>query len=222
MEEKMLEEFASDLAARQSQKMKKKLIMILCAVFGALILLLATIAIISMLDKKEIPGYEYGEEAFYPTYEGNIMEYKAYLDLDRSVSYCADPAGYGETSTITEENRKDYSEGVLFLYDYVQTIIAGNTAAYNACFNGNYYKSNQRKEAFSPQMIYGTKITYVTEETDGADKLRVYRLEYMIFQNDGTFRRDITSDASRPQNVLLRITPDGRISIENITTIYYQ
>ena len=71
-------------------------------------------------------------------------------------------------------------------------------------------------------MLYQCKITYIDDGTDGADKLMVYRLEYMIFRNDGSFRRDIASDASRPQNVLLRVTPDGRISIENISTIYMQ
>lgn len=218
-EEKKLEE---GTAEQQAQRMKKKLISILCVMLGGLVLLFAAIVILSAREKKEVPGYEYEDKDFYPTYEGNIMEYKEYLDLDRSVSYCADPAGYGETSTITEENRKDYGAEVLFLYDYLQTIIAGDATAYNACFNGNYYKNHKLRETFSPQMLYQCKITYIDDGTDGADKLMVYRLEYMIFRNDGSFRRDIASDASRPQNVLLRVTPDGRISIENISTIYMQ
>ena len=70
-------------------------------------------------------------------------------------------------------------------------------------------------------MLYNMKITYSAEETaENGDKMVTYVLEYMIHQNDGTFRRDVDSDASRPQRVTLRITPLGEIKIERIVTVY--
>ena len=222
MEEKKQE--TTEVASVSPQNFKKKLLLILGIALGALILLLTAVALITGLGKKDNPGFEYGEEHFYPTYEGDIMQNKAYLDLDRSISYCADPAGYGETSSITDENRKDYSAEVLFLYDYLQTVIAGDANAYNKLFNEAYYKNKENKplESFSPQMIYQAKITYQTEAKEGTDRLVVYRLEYMIYRNDGTFRRDIASDSSRPQNIRLRVSADGSIAIENISTLYIQ
>ena len=46
-----------------------------------------------------------------------------------------------------------------------------------------------------------------------------YRVDYMIRKNNGTFRRDVGSDAIRPQYVVLLVSPDGSdIAIENVYT----
>lgn len=215
--EKTLEELQ-----RQSGIMKKKLTVILISVLGAVALILGTATVVSILKNNKKPDFEYDDSYFYPTYQGDIMTYSDYLDLDRTVSYCADPSGQGMTTSIDETNEAEFDASVLFLRDYINVVISGDEQAYNALFNETYYKKNKPQAPFTPQMIYRTKITYRTEETDGDDRLVAYWLEYMIFENDGTFRRDIASNASRRQNVVLRISADGSIRIEELTTVFIQ
>ncbi|MBQ8432251.1 MAG: hypothetical protein IJX28_05150 [Clostridia bacterium] len=212
--EKALEE-----ARLRSKKMKKRILLTLGSLLAVLVILIVAVALLDGRGSDPQVPPQYSNEDFYPTYQGDILLYEDYLEMDRTVSYCSDPSGYGITSSISDDNRKDFNKQVLFLYDFIQILIAGDEDAYNACFNENYYKTNQRQAAFTPQMIYRTTITYLSESEDGRDKLYVYRLEYMIFENDGTYRRDIASDASRPQTITLRVTEDGRISIEKLVTL---
>ena len=207
-------------ARRANSKMKKKILLILGILAAVLVLLVVAIVVLEQIGGKQPGNTEYGSEDFYPTYQGDILLYKDYLDLDRTVSYCSDPSGYGMTSSITDENREEFDPRVLFLYDFIQILIAGDEDAYNACFNSRYFEQARPQGAFTPQMIYRTTITYLSEKEENTDKLYVYRLEYMIFQNDGTYRRDIASDASRPVEITLRVTDDGQISVEKLLVIY--
>ncbi len=105
--------------------------------------------------------------------------------------------------------------------DYLQTVIAGDANAYNAYFNNVYFEDNQPKTAFYQQMLYNMVIYYEsTEKQDGGDTLTTYRLEYMIYRNNGSFHADVGSDAILPRHVTLRISPDGTIKIEGIRTSY--
>ncbi len=205
-----------------SKKINKKLLLILgCVVLGLALMLVLIGVLDRALSDDDFVGVPEGTYEFCTTYPGDIMEYDEYLALDRQIDYCDIPSGLGLTQSITEENRKDFDANVLFLYDHLQTIIAGDVAAYNACFNDTFFEANKKKTYFSPQMLYNMKITYSTAETaENGDKLVTYILEYMIYQNDGTFRRDIDSDASRPQHVTLRVPPNGDIRIERIVTKY--
>ena len=202
----------------QSEKMKKKLLCIIVGVLAVIALLIAVIFFVDWIqlqkDRPEIPDLDI---TFYPPYEGDIMENEEYLGLNRNVMYCDNPSGYGLTMSVTDENREEFDANVLFLCDYVQTIIDGDCDAYNSFFNETYFKENDPKEDFSQQMVYNIKLRYYTQESKD---LITYRLEYMIRRNDGTFRRDIGSDASRPQYLTLRVSEDGQISIERLNTEY--
>ena len=201
----------------RSGKMKKRLLIVIAAVIGAIFLLVGVTALIgSMTDGRENPFPDVEGNEFYPTYQGDIMQNKGYLELDREVDY---DNSYGLTQSINEENREEFDLTVLFLCDYLQTIIAGDANAYNACFNETYFKSVKPMGAFSPQMLYDMKIVYQSEEEgEKGARLITYRLEYMIYRNDGTFRRDVGSDAMRPQFVTLRVSADGSIAIERLLT----
>lgn len=220
MEEK--NEISREEQKKRSQAMQKRLVRILICIFGAAVLVIGVAVAVALLTKPDETPVEYGEEFFYPTYQGDIMQYESYLELDRKIQYCADPSGQGMTTSIEDDNEDEFPASVLFLRDYIQTVIAGDVNAYNAMFNEAYYEENEPQKPFSPQMIYRTRITYRLEQMDGEDKMIAYWLEYMIFENDGSFRRDIASNASRRQNVVLRIKPDGTITIEELTTVYIQ
>ena len=202
----------------QSEKMKKKLLFILAGVLVVIVLLIAVILLVDWIQlQKDRPEAPELDITFFPPYHGDIMENEEYLGLNRNVMYCDNPSGYGLTMAVTEENRKDFDAGVLFICDYVQTIIDGDCDAYNSFFNEAYFKDNDPQGEFSQQMVYNIKLRYYIRESKD---LITYRLEYMIRRNDGTFRRDIGSDASRPQYLTLRFSEDGQISIERLTTEY--
>ena len=85
----------------------------------------------------------------------------------------------------------------------------------------NYFKKNQPQAAFNPQMVYDIEIRYQGgEDQTNGDRLELYVLSYKIYQNDGSFHRDIGSDMSRDRVITLRVPQDGGITIENLITYY--
>ena len=218
MEEKNTDRDALLEMQAQSQKMRKKLLLIL----GGIVLLAVTLCVaILVIDAKNNGGkeeqgtfFEYQDSDFYEPYTGNIMENEEYLDLDRKVYYSD---GSGMESSIEDDNLSEFSNEVIFLYHYLQTIVAGDVDAYNACFNAAYFEQNAPKGHFNPQMVYGARITYDSRSNDEKGVWVRYKLEYMIHRNDGSFRRDVLSDASVPQYVTLRIDPE--IAIEKLISL---
>lgn len=203
----------------QSRKMKKRIVLVLICAVAIFASFVAIIRLVEYFEKDELPSLDEIYE-FYPVYEGDILENREYLGLDRMMQYCDDPSGYGITQSVVPENFDDFDANVLFLYQYVQTIINGDADAYNACFNETYYRDVAPVSNFSQQMLYNIRLRYDTEENgEDGSKLVTYRLEYMIHRNDGTFRRDVGSDASRAQFVTLRISAQGDILIEKLVTV---
>ena len=103
---------------------------------------------------------------------------------------------------------------VLFLYDFLQMIIAGEEDAYNACFTDNYIDEYGTQAAFPPQMLYDMRIAFYSQEGSNEDLRITYQLDYRFYQNDGTFRRDVGSDAIRPVYVVLVKDTEGNIRID--------
>lgn len=202
-----------------SRKMRRSVIIVVACVLGVMAVLFGVVVLVEALSrgKSNVPD---GDFEFYPVYEGDIMENAEYLGLNRQVDYCADPSGYGLTMSITDENREEFEDSVLFLHDYIQTIIKGDAAAYNKLFNDKYFEDNEPKGAFSQQMLHEIDIRFMSESKEGEEQLITYRLEYQIHRNDGTFRRDVDSDASRPQDITVRVGVDGSILIERVITYY--
>ncbi len=209
-----------ETAVEQTRRMKKRILIVGAAVLAVLLLLFLTLWLVDHLSNRNA-GTPDGDYKFYPPYDGDIMENEEYLGLNRMIDYCNDPQGYGLRQSITEENEEEFDASVLFLRDYLQTVIAGDANAYNAYFNNVYFEDNQPKTAFYQQMLYNMVIYYEsTEKQDGGDTLTTYRLEYMIYRNNGSFHADVGSDAILPRHVTLRISPDGTIKIEGIRTSY--
>ncbi len=208
--------------AASSKRMKKRILLIV----GAAILAVAILALaVFLIDKyfnrgEEIPQYNY---SFYLPYDGDIMENSAYLGLDRDVHYCNMPYGNGgmTTSVLPKENADEFDPKVLFLYDYIQTIIAGDAEKYNSYFNNVYFETSDPKDEFSQQMLHNITIYPRTEEkADDGSRLVTYRVDYMIYRNDGSFRDDVDSNAIRPQFISIRVSANGDMKIERIVTQY--
>lgn len=200
--------------------MKKRILTFGAIVLAVLIVLFVALWVVDTLAKRSV-GVPDGTYEFYPPYDGDIMENPEYLALNRMVDYCNDPLGYGLRQSITEENEEEFDAAVLFLRDYLQAVIAGDAETYNGFFNQTYFEDNDPKSAFYQQMLYNMVIYFEsTEKQDGGDTLTTYRLEYMIYRNNGSFHKDVGSDAILPRHVTLRIGADGTIRIERILTSY--
>ena len=68
-------------------------------------------------------------------------------------------------------------------------------------------------------MIYEAEIRFANDEkASNGERTITYDLCYKLFENDGSLRRDVGSDAIVPMRIVLRITPAGEISISEWTT----
>lgn len=205
--------------AEQNKKMRKKLLIAIAATVGVVALLIATLLITKACQKEE-EAFSLPESYFYPTYPGDIFEYADYMDKRPDVIlYCEDPDGLGRTTSIDAGREDEFSPEVLYLRDFLEIMMHADVDAYNACFNEIYYKKHQKQAAFSQQMIYEAEIRFASEETAAnGEKTATYYLFYKLYQNDGSLRRDVGSDAVVPMRVVLRTTPEGQISISEWAT----
>ena len=67
-------------------------------------------------------------------------------------------------------------------------------------------------------MIYEAKIVYrsAVGQEDGS-KIVTYRMDYKIYRNNGTYRRDVGSDTVNAEYLVLWVSPDeSQIRIKNI------
>ena len=204
----------------QNKKMRKKLIVAIAIIVGVLAILLAVFLIVKYTQEKD-DTFVLPDSYFSPTYQGDIFEYTDYLEKRPDVIlYCEDIDGLGRTTSIDADREDEFSPEVLYLRDFLLIMMHADIDAYNSCFNEIYYKKHEKQAAFSQQMIYEAEIRFASEEkaTNG-ERTATYYLLYKLYQNDGTLRRDVGSDAIVPMRVVLRITPDGNISISEWQTI---
>ncbi len=200
-----------ELMAR-TQRMKKRMIVISLSALALVAVLFGVLIVAEYAKMKkaaEPPVYEY---IFSPTYDRPFTENASYMALDRKIYYCHDVGGNGLTEELTE-GASDRAQA--FLYLYMQVLQGGNAEVYNTLFNANYFSKNEPQEAFSPQMIYDTQIRYHSKTTaENGDQIQAYLLDYKIYENDGTLRRDIGSDMSRTQYIALRVPQSGAVKSE--------
>lgn len=202
--------------AEQNKKMRKKLLIALVATVGVIALLITVLLVIKACQEKN-DDFSLPDSYFYPTYQGDIFEYTDYLEKRPDVIYyCEDPDGYGRTT----DNLDDFPLEALYLRDFLEIMMHADVDAYNNCFNEIYYKNHKRQAAFSQQMIYAAEIRFASEEKNAnCERTVTYYLRYKLYENDGSLRRDVGSDAVVPMKVVLRVTPAGEISItEWVTT----
>jgi hypothetical protein len=136
-------------------------------------------------------------------YDYNILKDSEYLSLDRRPYLCDESTGV--TVSVNEDDIETQDDGFKLLCKMINCIIRGDHKGYNALFSSNYYavEENLPEEEFTMQQVYDIKLTRVrkSEHTEkGVTYVQYeYVVEYKIRKNNGTFRTDIGSDASRKQ-----------------------
>ena len=205
--------------AEQNKKMRKKLLIALAVTVGVVAMLISVLLVVKALQEKDEP-FALDDSYFYPTYKGDIFAYNDYLEKRPDVIfYCEDPDGLGRTTSIDADREEKFSAETLFLRDFLLIMMNADVDAYNNCFNEVYYKKNDRQEPFSQQMIYEAEIRFASqEEGENGEKNSTYYIFYKLYENDGSLRRDVGSDAVVPMKVVLRTLPTGEISISEWQT----
>lgn len=208
--DKLLENIAA-----QNKKMRKKLLIALIVTVSVAVILVSVLLIVKALQEKN-NAFSLPDSYFYPTHQGDIFEYDDYLQKRPDVIFfCEDPDGIGRTT----DNLEDFPREALYLRDFLQIMMRADIDAYNNCFNEIYYKKHEKQAAFSQQMIYGAEIRFAATETAAnGEKTSTYYLFYKLYQNDGSLRRDVGSDAIVPMRIVLCTAPDGKISISEWQT----
>ena len=97
-------------------------------------------------------------------------------------------------------------DSVRLLCNFVEYAILGESEMLNRLFSQEYIDAGGKtKMDFTMQQLYNIKITYVTSSSEVVDGFNVesydYWLEYMIRQNNGTFRNDMESDCVKKEYV---------------------
>ena len=194
-----------------------------CILWGVGIALL--IGIVSMavsLSSGDLPAIV--KDGPIPTYTGHLRadQFKhphtdedvhtdaAYMELDRRIHIRRG----AETLPIeTAEDARLAGEAIAFFARYFEIVTAGDARTYNSLFTDTYYKRTLPFEFFSPQKIYD--IVLQEAEYDAEGDSYVYYVSYAIFDNDGTFRRDVASDASRVL-IFTLVSEGGELKIDSI------
>ena len=218
MRQNLLKEDELDIK-NNPQKAKKRLIIVILSIIGVIALLGVVSVIIDLFEKEEEFEVDYN---FYPAnFDENIFENAAYLELISSEFITYTDSSTGITVGIDQNRAGEYGAGVKFLVDMIYDIINGDNTAYNERFSEEYYKKHSPKDKFTMQKVYDVNITYISSETvkeDSGDYTKIiYTLEYKIFENNGTFRRDIGA-GSKKQYFSLKVT-EHRILVDSVTTI---
>lgn len=124
----------------------------------------------------------------------DIMEYEEYLNRDRNIYF----AKNGMKESIPEDMASNYGDDFEVVYNVIIAIRDGDATLYNLYMGNDRLKKNE----FTQQQIYDVVITLQstgTESEDGASYQKtIFKVEYKIHENNGTYRNTIESDASRP------------------------
>ena len=197
-------------ATKDKQKIKKILVIALAS-FVVLGILLGILAVITEFLKPDYEDVSYNPMMFYePDYSKNIYEDQAYMRLNRAVKY--DRYGFMNQLTGDSLTETEYPSAEFF-YDYITCIINGDYEAYPSYFTQECLDSEgfECPEQFTMQGLYDILIklhSVSTREVGGKEiTFEVFEVSYRIFENNGTFRRDILPDETR--TLVFEIYVDG-------------
>ena len=169
--------------------------LIVCAVVVVLSLMTAS------LDPEQLAKKWFGragdgadEIYFYAVDETlDVWSDEDYAQLDHRVHYS--DLQTGATYSLEQEELASAEPFARFFYNYFDCVIAGDSESYAMYFTDEYLLSNELPDDFTPQMIYDIRITpYLAADVERGS---AYLVDYKILRNNGTFRRDVGSNASR-------------------------
>jgi hypothetical protein len=145
----------------------------------------------------------------------DILEYEEYLKYDRAVYYVDKMTGV--TESVDDESADTHGEGLKLLYKLFGAVINGDANAYNSMVA----ESLQYPDGFTQQQVYDITVTKQSQNTEAGHTEYIFKVEYKIHENNGSFRNTVESDASRPQYFVINDS-SGRLLVEDIIDIIYK
>lgn len=209
---------------RQTKPTKKKILLIGAGVLALLIAALATVELLMNGGGKDEPSYTLitgtrrPVELEEPDYDFDIFTDEEWLDEDRLIHYSNGTEG----TVITRQHNEQGAVGELFLA-YFDALMQGDAEAYAALFTSSYRENNTLPDYFTMQRVYNISVTeagsYTFTEGQYAGYTRqLFRVQYAILKNDGTFRDDLQSGYTC--SVTFELLSDGTaVRINGIETV---
>lgn len=189
---------------KKAKKSKKKLLIIIICIVVFIALLAISVEIIEHINtKKEEEPIEIDYDFYPANYNENIFENEKYQELIKGEYIRVCNASTGVTVGVDLNKTDKYSPEVQFMLGYIEDIVNGNHESYNLRFSDEYYKTKKPLERFTMQKLYDVLITQkevetVTDKKTGANYTKYsIILEYKIYENNGTFRRDIGTGSKK-------------------------
>ncbi len=185
---------------------KKRIVLAFMTVF--VLIAIVGVIVLSLTEKPEdvfvssfvySSDYKPGSFIFYePEYGINVFDDPDYSDVVPYLYYERD----GVRVCITDENYARYGATIEFFGRYFDALKAGDTEEFNSLHSQRYFENNRQCTSIAPQRLYDIILVYkfekdMTDPDYGNVTKYVYEANYKIMKNDGTFRSDIGSDASR-------------------------
>ena len=185
---------------------QKKIIIVFIAIGLVTVAVYGIFSLLSLnledfLYEEVIPGNSI--LPYEPDFNENIFEDKKYMDLDRNIYYTENSTGV--TLSIDETDYAKYGGAVPFMFEYINSIIGGQTSFYNNCYNELYIDAVGKQSEFTMQKLYDIEFCILQSGTDsasGKDYVKLW-LDYKIMENNVTLRNDIGSDVCRRQYIPL-------------------
>ncbi len=213
---------ASTRADKSNLKSKKRIIIAVVIIVAALILLYALTVILPILfnnaNNENSDATETIDFEWYPAdYEEDIFADEDYLKLISNgiLRYKSE-----NSITVVNENEAHlYGDAAEVMIHMFYSILKGDADTYNSLFSEQYLANNKPMPSFTKQKLYNARIEIFSyeqiEEKNGNNYTKyTFKIEYNIFENNGTFRKDMAEDA-RAQFV--EVTDrDGKYLIDSI------
>ncbi len=213
MQKKEIDNFEINDIELQKKKLRKR---ILIAAAAVLLVALACIVILVWPEKKT-QSTDYTDALtdykFFAVDNSNIFSDPEYTEEMRKIYYEYLVGENSESVVLDDESVKEFDASVNFMYDYIGYIMRGEVDNYNNCFSSAYYKKIFPKEFFTMQRLYDIKLINIGKRYENGMTVYIFKLDYKILKNDGTFRKDIDSSSSRRKTIYVT-DRDGRLAID--------
>lgn len=219
------------------KNLKKRRLIVLLATIGVLILLVLLNAIdFEKSPTEEAPEAPYVPETYYayyfvdPDYDSNIFENSDYMKLDRTIAYT-----YSGQTVDLKNSLKDGSAEIYdppfdnFFAKYFAALAKGNAdGSFDALYSEVYFRTHKSFSNFAPQKVYDIDVRRVSDEQTITSEekeedaiyvgctLTSFEVRYRIYQNDGSFRRDILGDDILVQYIDLLGDLNGNYTINSV------
>ena len=219
------------------KNMNKKRIFALVGAFLVLLLLVLLNSIdFESTPTEEAPEAPYVPDTYYayyfvdPDYESNIFENAEYKKLDKSISYTYNGQTVDLKNNLQNNGHESYdSPFAAFFVEYFTALAKGNAnGSFDSFYSEVFFRTHKSFANFAPQKVYDIDVrrmtdpqTITSEEKEEDTKyigysLTSFEVRYRIYQNDGTFRRDILDEDILVQYIDLLGDKSGNYTINSV------